>query len=269
MGTMDGKVVLCTGGTSGIGKAAALALAKLGAQVVALARDPAKATSLGFEGIACDLASLASIRQAAAEAVARHPKLDVALFSAGVFLKQRAVTVDGIERTFAVNYLSHFLLANLLRDALAAAAPSRVVFIASRYGNARLDFDDLMLEKRKFSVLSAVPPTKLAEVLLAQELASRWAAAGISVNAIHPGLVAHTQLLEEVGGMWKFMTNLFGGSAEQGADTAVWLASAAEAAGTTGKLMAKRKPVATPGQGSDPAARTRLWDESAKLAKLT
>jgi hypothetical protein len=88
------------------------------------------------------------------------------------------------------------------------------------------------------------------------------------VNAIHPGLVARTQLLEDVGGMWKWLTNTFGGTPEQGADTAVWLATAPEAAKESGKLWAKRKPLPTPGQGSDPAARKRLWDESAKLVKM-
>lgn len=268
MASMNGKTVLVSGGTSGIGKAAAEKLKAEGATVVALARDPAKAQRLGFEGITCDLESQASVRKAAAEFLTRHPKLDVLILSAGVFLKERSETVDGIEKTFAVNYLSQFLLVNLLKDALAKAAPSRVVFIASKYGNTKINFDDLMLTKTKFSILSSVPRTKLAEVLLAQELAERWGGLNIRVNAIHPGLVAKTQLLEEVGGIFKFLTNLFGGTPEQGADTAVWLASAPEADGITGKLLAKRKPLPTPGQGSDPAVRKRLWEESVKLAKL-
>ncbi|HEX7938822.1 MAG TPA: SDR family NAD(P)-dependent oxidoreductase, partial [Gemmatimonadaceae bacterium] len=214
------------------------------------------------------LESQASVRAAAKTFLAAHPTLDVLVLSAGIFAKARAETEDGIEKTFAVNYLSHFLLANLLKGALEKAAPSRVVLIASRYGGAKINFDDLMLKTTKFSIMSSVPRTKLAEVLFAQEAAERWAAAGIRVNAIHPGLVARTQLLEEVRGPFRFLTNLFGGTPEQGADTAVWLASSPEAADITGKLMEKRKPAATPGQGSDPAARKRLWDESMRLAKL-
>lgn len=279
MGSMEGKVALVTGGTSGIGKAAATGLAREGATVVLLARSReraagamdeirAKAPGARLESVECDLASQSSVRKAAAEVVARHPKLDVLLCSAGVFLKERSETADGVETTFATNYLSHFLLVNLVADALKRAAPSRVVLVSSRYGNAKIDFDDLMLKRRKFSVMSSVPPTKLAEVLLAQELGERWKAAGVAVNAVHPGLVARTQLLEEVGGVWKWMTNTFGGTPEQGADTALWLATSPEAARETGGLWAKRKPLPTPGQGSDPAARKRLWEESARLAKL-
>src|SRR4051812_33146072 len=119
--SLQGKVALVTGGTSGIGKAVADALKKNGATVVVLARDPKKARGSGFEAIACDLASQKSVRQAASEFLTKHSKLDILVMSAGVFLKQRSETEDGIERTFAVNYLSHFLLANLLHDALQKA----------------------------------------------------------------------------------------------------------------------------------------------------
>ncbi len=258
---MDGKVALLTGATSGIGKAAAEGLKREGAHVIVLARDPTMAQ--GFEGVACDLSSQASVRKAAAEVLAKHPKIDVLVLSAGVFLKQRSETVDGIERTFAVNYLSHFLLVNLLRDALTGG---RVVFVASRYGGAKIDFDDLMLKRKKFSIMTAVPPTKLAEVLLAQELAERWRDRGVRVNAVHPGLVANTKLLDEVGGFFRFLTNLLGTTPEKGADTILWLATSGEAEHVTGQLLAKRKPVPTPGQGSDPAARKRLWQESERLA---
>jgi retinol dehydrogenase-12 len=279
MGVLDGKVAVVTGGTSGIGKAAATGLARAGATVVLVARNRAHADATlsdiraavagaRLEVVEGDLASLATVRTAAAEIAQRHPAVHVLLCSAGVFHKERADTVDGIERTFQVNYLSHFLLANLLAGPLRAGAPSRVVFVASKYGSMKIDFDDLMVKQRKFTPLNSVAPTKLGEVLLAQELAERWASSGVVVNAIHPGLVRHTNLLTEVGGGWKFMTNLFGSTTEKGADTAVWLATAPEAASATGKLWAKRRPIPTPGQGSDPAARKRLWDVSLKLAGL-
>lgn len=278
-GRLNGKVAVVTGGTSGIGKAIATGLAAQGCEIVLLARDPATAQraveEIGARApgsrvgvIRADLASQASIRAAADEFTAKHEKLDILIGSAGVFHKSRTETSDGVESTFAVNYLSHFLLANLLSGALQKAAPSRVVLVASRYGGAKIDFDDLMVQRRKFTIMSSVPPTKLAEVLLAQELAARWASSGVVVNAIHPGLVAHTHLLEEVGGMWRWLTNTFGGTPERGADTAIWLASAPEAATITGQLLAKRRPIATPGQGSDPEARRRLWEESRRLTKL-
>jgi NAD(P)-dependent dehydrogenase (short-subunit alcohol dehydrogenase family) len=279
MDRSDAKVALVTGGTSGIGMAIAVGLARSGATVVLLARDAARAQAATaeivrqvpgavVETLPGDLASQTSVRLAAGEFRARHPRLDILVCSAGVFHKTRTETEDGIESTFAVNYLSQFLLANLLEEALRRGTPSRVVFVASRTGNTKIDFDDLMVKARKFTILNSVAPTKLAEVLLAQELSERWAAHGIVVNAIHPGLVAHTGLLDEVGGMWRWMTNTFGGTPEKGADTAVWLATSPEAAGITGKLLAKRKPIRTPGQGSDPAARRRLWEESVRLSKL-
>jgi retinol dehydrogenase-12 len=279
MDRSDAKVALVTGGTSGIGQAIATGLARTGATVVLLARDSARAQATSaqierevpgavVELLSGDLTSQNSVRRAVAGFRADHAKLDILVCSAGVFHKTRTETEDGIESTFAVNYLSHFLLVNLLAEPLQRGAPSRVVFVASRYGNMTIDFDDLMLQRRKFTVIGSVAPTKLAEVLLAQELAQRWASSGVVVNAIHPGLVAHTGLLTEVGGMWRWITNTFGGTPAQGADTAVWLATSPEAAGITGQLLAKRKPLRTPGQGSDPAARRRLWDESVRLTKL-
>jgi NAD(P)-dependent dehydrogenase (short-subunit alcohol dehydrogenase family) len=113
--------------------------------------------------------------------------------------------------------------------------------------------------------MRATPPTMLARILLTQELAERLRGTGVVVNAVHPGLVKHTALLQDVGGPFRLMTNTFGASAEKGADTPVWLATSPEAAGVSGKFWAKRKELPTPGMGSDPAARKRLWEECARL----
>ena len=122
-----------------------------------------------------------------------------------------------------------------------------------------------MVTRRKYTIMNSVPTTKLAEVMLVQELAERWTSSGVVVNAIHPGLVSHTHLLDEVGGFWKFLTTLFGGTPEKGADTAVWLATSPDAGQVSGRLWAKRKPIPTPGDGSNPEARKRLWEVSSQL----
>ena len=276
MDATHGSTAFVTGGTSGIGEAIATGLARHGVEVLLLARDSARADAAvarirgkvpgaRLEVVPGDLASLASVRSAVQQVKGNHPSLNLLVLAAGVFHRQRTETVDGVESTFQVNYLSHFLIANLLAEPLKRGAPSRTVIVASKYGNARIPFDDLMVKRRKFTVMNSVPQTKLAEILLMQELAERWAPAGGVVNALHPGLVAHTHLLTEVGGSWRFMTNLFGTTPEKGADTAVWLATAPETASVTGKFWAKRKPLKLSGQAADPGARQQLWTESLRL----
>lgn len=270
------RTALVTGATSGIGHAIAAGLTRNGLRVVLLSRDEArgkaaaddiraKVAGADVSVLKGDLASQASVRAAAQRFLAQEPRLDVLVNCAGVFLKKRHVTDDGVEATFATNYLGPFLLTNLLVPALKAAAPSRIVNVASRYGGTKIDFTDLQLERRPFSYMKAVPASKLAQVLFTQELAQRLEGTGVTVNAIHPGLVAKTKLLDETGGFFRWMTNTVGGTPEKGADTAVWLATAPEAANVNGKLLAKRKPLPTPGQGSDPAARKTLWEVSEKL----
>lgn len=272
------KVALVTGATSGIGKATATGLAKAGFQVVLLARDAKRgqataeelrkhAPGATVEVLVGDLASQASVRKAAATFLDQHATLDALVNCAGVFLPDRQVTVDGVEATLATNHLGHFLLTNLLMPAL-KASKGRVVSVASKYGGTKIDFDDLQVERRKFSYMKAVPASKLAQVLFTQELASRTN--GVLVFAVHPGLVANTKLLEQTGGFFQWMTNRLGGPPEKGADTVVWLATAptADVAPLHGKLVEKRKAIKTPGQGSDPEARKRLWAESEKLAPV-
>ena len=273
------KTALVTGAASGIGKAIATGLAREGYHVVVLVRNEARGEetlrdiratvpNASLETLTADLSSQSSIREAAAIFLSRHQKLDVLVNSAGVFVKNREVTNDGLERTFATNYMAYFLLTNLLVEALKKGAPSRVVNVASQYGGAKVDFDDLQLETRKYSYLRATPPTMLERVLFTQELAERLKGTGVVVNCLHPGLVSGTRLLNDTGGFFQWMTNMVGTTPEKGADTALWLATAPENATVTGKMFAKRKEVKTPGQGSDPAARKRLWEASERLAKL-
>jgi retinol dehydrogenase 12 len=279
MASMSGKVALVTGAASGIGRATAIGLAREGADVVLLVRNAqrgeqalhdvrasvpdAKVTTLD-----CDLALQSSIRAAAERFVARNDRLDVLVNAAGVFVKEKTLTADGIELTFATNYLAYFLLTHQMLGLLRKSAPARVVNVASKYGRTRIDFNDLQKLRTPYSYLKSTPQTMLARVLFTQELAHRLHGTGVIANAVHPGLVGKTRLLQDTRGPFKWVTDTFGGTPEKGADTVLWLAMASETGAITGKMFAKRKEISTPGQGSDPAARKRLWEESERLTHL-
>ena len=226
-----------------------------------------------LEPLVSDLSDQSSIHAAAADFLSRHDRLDVLVNAAGVFRKERQVTPDGLELTFTTNVIAYFLLTNLLLGALThhPAAPrsnTRIVNIASRYGNARLNFDDLQTASGKYSYLRSTPPTMLARVLPTQEFAERLRGSGVVAYAVHPGLVKNTTLLQDVGGPFRWITHTFGAPAEKAADTPPWLATSRETAGVSGKFWAKRKELPTPGMGSDANARKRLWDECARLAGM-
>jgi NAD(P)-dependent dehydrogenase (short-subunit alcohol dehydrogenase family) len=276
MANTDGRVALVTGAASGIGQATSIGLARVDVSVVLLVRNAgrgelamrdirANVPEAKIEALECDLSSQSSIRDAAGRFVADHDRLDILVNAAGVFVKQRKFSVDGIELTFATNYLAYFLLTHELLPLLQASAPARVVNLASRYGRSKIDFEDLQKLGGRYSYLKSTPQTMLARVLFTQELAHRLDGTGVVVNAVHPGLVAHTGLLRDTRGPFKWITDTFGSTAEKGADTVLWLATAPETATVSGKMFSKRKEIPTPGQGSDPAVRKRLWEESEKL----
>lgn len=229
-----------------------------------------------LEPLPCDVSIQASVRAAVEMFESRHQQLNLLVNAAGVFRKERTVTPDGLELTFATNVMSYFLLTHLLEDALKRGSTqetSRVVNIASKYSGGpsvtKIDFDDLQTSNGKYTYIRATPPTMLGRVLLTQEFAERLRGSNVVVNAAHPGLVKNTRLLLDVGGPFRLLTNALGKPAEEAADTPVWLATSPETAGVTGKLWAKRKQLPTPGMGSDPAARKRLWEECSRLAALT
>ena len=277
-----GKTILVTGATSGLGLEAAVALAGRGARVLLVGRDPARTAAAvatvearsgttGVSSFLCDFASQAEIRRLAAAVLARHDRLHVLLNNAGGVNKRRRVTVDGIERTFAVNHLGYFLLTHLLRDRLVASAPARVVTVAS-IGHRRgtLDFADLGYE-RGYRIMRAYARSKLANVLFAAELARRLAGTGVTSNSLHPGAVA-THIWSGAPTWAKPLIHLLLRprflSAAEGAETLVQLAASPQLAGVTGQYFEKGAPVAPAPLAQDEALARRLWEVSAGLVGL-
>jgi retinol dehydrogenase 14 len=272
------KTVLLTGATSGIGLEASVALARMGARMLLVGRDPGR-TEAAIEAVRtragaaaraylCDFSSQASIRTLAAEILANEPQLHVLVNNAGGVHKRRGLTVDGIERTFATNHLGCFLLTQLLLDRLIASAPARIVTVAS-IGHRRgtLAFEDLEYQ-RGYEIMRAYRRSKLANVLFANELARRLAGTGVTSNSVHPGAVA-TNIWSGaplwakplIAVLWRpwFIT------AEAGGATVVQLVASPELAGVTGKYFEEQRPVAPAPLAEDVAVARRLWEASAAL----
>ena len=282
IGTVEGKIVLITGATSGIGKATARALAGLGATVVVHGRNPKKCAATVAEirqatgnqqvaSIVADLASLAEIRKLAQEFKERYPHLHVLINNAGLSLRRRRESADGYELMFAVNHLAHFLLTNLLLDRIIESAPARIVSVSSGLQKySRLDFADLQM-KRKFSAMKGYGRSKLASIMFTYELARRLAGKGVTANVMNPGMTA-TNIGMDEGGVFsaskRLMDRIMGKSAEQGADTVVYLASSPEVAEITGRYFENRKPIPSAPGTYDQETVRRLWEVSEELTGL-
>jgi len=276
---MDGKVVMVTGASSGIGEAATLELAKMGASVVMVSRSESRGRAAlerikksGNESVTlklADLSSIESVRSMAESFQAEHTRLDVLVNNAGLFNLRRRVTPDGYESTFEVNYLSQFLLTNLLLPQLEAAAPSRVVNTASdaHYGG-RVDFDNLQGE-RGFSGWAAYSNSKMEVVLFTKELARKVKGKGVTANCLHPGVVATNIFKRGAGPLRPLLkvARLFLLSPKSGADTLVYLASSPEMAGTTGEYFYKRRVRRSAEDTYDEELASRLWTKSEELVK--
>ncbi|MGH7498410.1 MAG: SDR family NAD(P)-dependent oxidoreductase, partial [Gemmatimonadales bacterium] len=220
--------------------------------------------------VQADLASQASIRRAAADIVARHEKLHVLVNNAGVILRARQVTADGFEMQFAVNHLAYFLFTNLLLEALKRGAPSRIVNVSSgAHQGGRMDFDALQSEKR-YEPIRVYSMTKLANLYFTYELARRLEGTGVTVNAVHPGVIA-TRLLASyldlpvVGGT---IARAFGAKPEKGAESSIYLAASPAVAGiTAGYFVGGQESRSSPAS-YDEAAGRRLWRVSAEMTGL-
>src|SRR2546421_7180043 len=279
--SMNGRICVVTGATHGIGRATARALAASGATVLVHGRDHARARAVAEDisrdtgnpevrFVQADFAQLAQVRRLAQQLHSLLPRLDVLINNAGMMAAAHARSADGYELTFAVNHLAPFLLTNLLLEKLKASAPARVIVVASEaHRRATLDFGDLM--NAGASGWGAYQRSKLANVLFARELARRLAGTGVTVNALHPGLIRSQlfrgspallrALLSSVG--WLFML-----SPQQGARGSVYLATAPEVGGQSGGYYRGCRRAAPSLAAQSEACAARLWQESARLTGM-
>jgi NAD(P)-dependent dehydrogenase (short-subunit alcohol dehydrogenase family) len=278
---MQGKTVVVTGATSGIGLEAAEALARRGASLILVGRDPARGQAaverVGAAGpkprlFLADLSRQSEIRRLADEILDAAPRLDVLINNAGAMMTTRQVTEDGIERTFALNHMAYFLLTRLLLDRLEASAPARIVSVASgaHRSAGQLDFTDLQFE-HDYSGWQAYARSKLANILFTRELARRLAGTGVTANCLHPGFVA-TRFGDNNGPGFRLMLGLakrIGAiSPAEGAKTIIYLASSAELAEASGLYFEKCRLAIPSPAAQDAAAASRLWTESERLLRL-
>ncbi|OLE91205.1 MAG: short-chain dehydrogenase [Crenarchaeota archaeon 13_1_20CM_2_51_8] len=277
---MTGKTCLITGGNSGIGKATALGLARMGANVVVVSRSKekgeaalneiiAKSGNQNVELMLADMSSQDSIRRLASDFKAGHEKLHLLVNNAGVYLTRRTTTVDGLESTFATNHLGPFLLTNLLLDLLKASAPSRIVNVTSdAHNGAKVNFEDLQGEK-EFSGWQAYGQSKLAMILFTHELSKMLEGTGVTVNSAHPGVVrtnfANNNGLVTFG--FRLMRPFFLSPATA-AKRILYVATSPDLEGVTGEYFTKMRAVKSSQESYEDDSAKRLWQMSEQLTKL-
>jgi retinol dehydrogenase 14 len=279
---MQGCICMVTGASSGLGKATALGLARLGAQVVMVCRDETLGEAARQDVIresgnpevslfTADLSSQSEVYSLAETFKQRLKKLHVLINNAGVYLRERHLTEDGLEQTFAVNYLAPFLLTNLLLELLRASAPSRVINVAGAYHRrGRIHFDDLQLA-RAYTGTAANNQSQLARVLFTYELARRLNGTGVTVNCLHPGSV-RTNITRDMPKSLQFLANTlfrpFFVSPERGAETILYLASSPEVEHTSGKYFVNKRPTKSSRASYDIELAKKLWTTSEWLSGL-
>ena len=278
---IHGKVVVITGATSGIGQVAAERLAGKGARIVQVARNRERGEAamkrlrdltpgINHTIHYADLLRISEMKRVAAELAAAEPRIDVLINNAGAMFGSRHLTEDGLERTFALNHVSYFVLTQGLKDRLVGSAPARIVNTASdAHESATLDFDDLQAA-RSFRGFKVYGRSKLLNILFTRELARRLAGTGVTANSLHPGFVS-TRFGDESGGWFSVVVRiakLYALSPEQGAETLVYLASSPEVAGVTGEYFHKCRAIVPSKEAQNDANAQRLWAETAKITGL-
>lgn len=269
------QVILVTGATDGIGKQTAHDLAKMGATVLLHGRSQERGEATvqeirnatgnnRIEYYLGDFSSLDEVRRLAEQVQAKHDRLDVLINNAGIGVgkpeeTQRALSKDGYELRFAVNYLAPFLLTHLLLPSLRRAAPSRIVSLSS-VGQSPINFNDVMLE-RHYDGTQAYSQSKLAIVMFTIDLARLLAKENITVNCLHPGSLLATKIvLESFGHAW--------GSVESGADAVIYLVTSPKVEEVTGKYFDQKQEAQAKSQAYDEEARRRLWQLSEEFTGL-
>lgn len=285
MAALTDKVALVTGANSGLGKATALGLAKLGATVVMVCRSrergaAAKAAIIAASGnssvdlLLADLSSQQAIRQLAQDFKAKYAHLHLLINNAGGVFYTRSTSADGLEYSLAFNHLAPFLLTNLLLDTLKASAPARIINVTTRpFRTSYLHFDDLQFEKRAYNGMQAYSETKLGNILFTYELARRLEGTGVMVNCVHPGVFKSNFGQNTTGQplMFRLMMPLFRpfmAEADRAAERVLYLATSPEVEGISGKYFADKKEITAPPQAYDREANRRLWEVSSALTGL-
>jgi NAD(P)-dependent dehydrogenase (short-subunit alcohol dehydrogenase family) len=276
---------MVTGATSGIGLATAQALAERGATVVLVGRNAEKGSrkvaqvrettgNAKVSFMLVDLSVQEEIRQLARKFENKFSRLDVLVNNVGGFFMSRRPSADGIEMTWALNYLGVFLLTHLLLDLLQESAPARIVNVSSdMHRRAELHLDNLGLEG-EYSAQEAYGQAKLALMLFTFELARRLAGTGVTVNAVHPGFVA-TELWTKGGTLFRILgpllmplIKLIARSPEEGAQTVIYLAASPEVKRVTGRYFVDKEQVRAATVAYDLEVAQRLWDISVQMAEL-
>ena len=277
---LSGKVAIVTGGNTGIGKETARGLAQRGATVIIASRDASKAEAARADiaattenprvtAMTLDLASKDNIRAFVAKFEKEHDRLDILVDNAGLWPTKRSTTKDGFETTFGVNHLGTFLLTRELLPILERSAPSRIVVLSSAlHYRGKLVWDDLMFERRKFSGQAAYNQSKLANVLFTKALARKLDPKKVTVNAVHPGVVA-TELSRDFPKLLVKVFHLFLLTPAQGAECSLHVATSPELEGVTGLYFEKSKAKDASKAALDTAAQDRLYELSEKLLGLS
>jgi NAD(P)-dependent dehydrogenase (short-subunit alcohol dehydrogenase family) len=278
---MQGKTVVITGATSGLGRIAAARLAAMGARLVIVARDRRRGEATLAElqthgpGIAhsvhyADLSRLSEMQRVGAEIAAAEPRIDVLINNAGSIFGTRRLTPDGLETTFATNHMAYFVVTHCLLDRLRAAAPARIVNTASgAHKREHLEVADLQMANG-YRAQTAYGRSKLCNVLFTRELARRLAGSGVTANCFHPGFVA-TNFGQRHNGLFGIAVRvamLFASRPEPGAETMVYLASSPEVADVSGQYFYQSRLAHPSAEAQDDATAQQLWEESARIAGL-
>ncbi len=274
--TMNGKICLITGATSGVGAETAKGLANMGATVVMIARNAEKLAQVKealiaethnehIDVIQADLSVQSEVHKAAQEFLARYEYLHVLINNAGGVFAKRTLTADGFEYTFALNHLAYFLLTNLLLDTLKKSAPARIVNVSSmaHASAGKFDFSDLTREKN-YNAFAVYSQSKLANAMFTYELARRLEGTNVTANCLHPGFV-NTGFGKNNNALYNaglFLLQPIMVSPQKGAETSIYLASSPEVAGITGKYFSKKKAIASSAASSDRNAQRVLWEMS-------